>query len=94
MLGDAAGFARHDIGVTQRIEQRRLTVIDMAHNGDDWRTGFEIFSRVFDAADIGFDIAFGHALDAVAEFGGDQFGRVGIDGLRDRRHNAQFHQAL
>ena len=41
MLGDAAGFARHHIGMAQRIEQRGLAVVDMAHHGDDRRTRLE-----------------------------------------------------
>ena len=38
MLGDAAGFARHHVGLAQRVEQRGLAVIDMAHDGDHRRT--------------------------------------------------------
>ena len=37
VLGDAARFARHHIGVPDRVEQRRLAVVDMAHDGDDRR---------------------------------------------------------
>ena len=37
MLGDAAGFVRRHIGLAQRIEQRGLAVVDMAHDGDDRR---------------------------------------------------------
>ena len=38
MLGDAAGFARDHVGAAQRVEQRGLAVIDMAHDRDDRRT--------------------------------------------------------
>ena len=38
MLGDAAGFARDHVGLAQRIQQRGLAVVDMAHDGDDRRT--------------------------------------------------------
>ena len=34
MLGDAAGFAGHHIGLAQGVEQRGLAVIDMAHHRD------------------------------------------------------------
>ena len=37
MLGDAAGLAGRHIGGAQRVEQRGLAVIDMAHDGDDRR---------------------------------------------------------
>ena len=42
MLGDAAGLAGHDVGLAQRIEQRGLAVIDMAHDGDDRRARDQI----------------------------------------------------
>ena len=37
VLGDAAGFARHDVGVADLVEQRGLAVVDVAHDGDDRR---------------------------------------------------------
>jgi hypothetical protein len=37
VLGDAAGFARHDVGLADRVEQRGLAVVDVAHDGDDRR---------------------------------------------------------
>ena len=37
MLGDAAGLARDDVGVADRVEQRRLAVIDVPHDRDDRR---------------------------------------------------------
>ena len=37
MLGDAAGLARRHIGRAQRVEQRGLAVVDMAHDGDHRR---------------------------------------------------------
>ena len=38
VLRDAAGLARLDIGVADRVEKRGLAVIDMAHDGDDRRS--------------------------------------------------------
>ena len=37
MLGDAAGFAGHHVGVADRVEQRGLAVVDVAHDGHDRR---------------------------------------------------------
>ncbi len=37
MLGDAAGFAAHHVGGADRVEQRGLAVVDVAHDGDDRR---------------------------------------------------------
>ena len=39
VLGDATSLAGHDIGLADRIEQRRLAVVDVAHDGHDRRTG-------------------------------------------------------
>ncbi len=41
VLGDAAGFARHDVGVADAIEQCRLAVVDVTHDGDDRRARLE-----------------------------------------------------
>ena len=40
MLSDATGLTPNHIGLTQSVEQRGFTVIDMAHDGNDrcpWR---------------------------------------------------------
>jgi hypothetical protein len=39
MLGDPAGFGGGNFGRTDRIEQRRLAVIDVAHDGYHRRAG-------------------------------------------------------
>ena len=37
VLGDAAGLAGHDVGRADAVEQQRLAVVDVAHDGDDRR---------------------------------------------------------
>ena len=37
VLGDSAELARRHVGVANRVEQRGLAVIDVAHHGDDRR---------------------------------------------------------
>ena len=54
MLGDAARFARDDIGLAQRVEQRGFAVIDMAHDRHDGRTRLQVFGAIFDAAEYRF----------------------------------------
>ena len=39
VLGDAAGLVAHDIGLADRVEQPRLAVVDVTHDGDDRRPG-------------------------------------------------------
>ena len=94
MLGDAAGFAAGDVGLAQRVEQRGLAVIDVAHHGDDRGARLEALRRVGLAAHADLDIGLGDAAQAVAELGHDQLGRVGVDDLIHRRHDAHAHQRL
>ena len=66
MLGDATGFAGRDIGRPDGVEQRRLAVIDVTHDGHDRRTRLEgrrIVRRIEQAF---LDVGFGNALDRVA----------------------------
>ena len=42
VLRDAARLARDDVGVPDRIEQRRLAVVHVTHDRDDGRTGQEV----------------------------------------------------
>jgi hypothetical protein len=44
MLRDAAGLARDDIGLADRVEQRGLAVVDMAHDRDHRRRGRSVSS--------------------------------------------------
>ncbi len=37
VLGDATRLARHDVGRTDAVEQQRLAVVDVPHDGDDGR---------------------------------------------------------
>ena len=59
MLRDAAGFAARDIGLAQRVEQRGLAVVDMAHDGDDRRARLERLGLVLLAAQADLDIGLG-----------------------------------
>ena len=38
VLGDAAGLARDDVGLADRVEQPGLTVVDVTHDGHHRRT--------------------------------------------------------
>ena len=48
VLGDAAGFARGDVGLANHIEQRRLAVVDVAHDRDDRRARLQVLRLVLD----------------------------------------------
>ena len=68
MLGDAARLAGRDIGFAQRVEQRGLAVVDMAHDRDDRGARLQRLGLVGIAAQADLDIGFGDAAQPVAEF--------------------------
>ena len=79
----------------QRVEQRSLAVVDMAHDGDDGRARLPDSRIDRPYADEAFlDIGFGDALHRVAEFVSDELGHIGIDQIVDLVHLALFHQEL
>ena len=49
VLGDASGLGLGDARLADRVEQRRLTVVDVTHDRDDRRTRLEVAILVFEA---------------------------------------------
>ena len=94
VLGDAARLARRDVGIAQRIEQRGLAVVDVAHHGHHRRARLQILGPVLDALEADLDVGLADPLGLVAELAHDQLGGVGIEGLIDGRHDAHLHQLL
>ena len=92
MLGDAAGLAAGDVGLAQRVEKRGLAVVDMTHDGYDGRARLKHLRLVGVAAQPDLNIGFGDPVRPMAEFGDDQLGRVRIQDLVHRRHDAHAHQ--
>ncbi len=94
VLGDAARFAGHDVGVADGVEQRRLAVVDVAHDGDDRRARNGRAVVVGPVEQAFLDVGFGDALDRVAHFLGDELGRVGVERVGQGDHAALTHQQL
>jgi hypothetical protein len=93
VLGDAAGLAGDHVGAADRVEQRGLAVVDVAHDGDDRRTRLQV-SSASTSADVDVDVALADALDVVPELGDEQLGRVLVDGLGERDRHAHLEQRL
>ena len=55
VLRDAAGLARDDLGLADRVEQRRLAVVDVAHDRDDRRALDEVLVGVLEDG-LGVDL--------------------------------------
>ena len=94
MLGDAAGLARHNRSVAQGIQQRRLAVIDMAHNGDNRSTRLHAVYRIIVPHQTFFNIRLGYPLDGMTKVFGDQLGGICVDDIIDGVHFALLHQEL
>ena len=84
MLGDAAGLAGDHIRAADRVEQRGLAVVDVAHDRDHRRARLKRFGSIDVGRRVDVDVGFADALDAVAELADQQLGGVLVDGLGDR----------
>src|SRR3954469_3209908 len=94
VLGDPAGFGLDDGGLADRVEQRRLAVVDMAHDRDDRRTGLEIGLVVL--VDLGLELLVGRVLDRdlAPDLGADQLQLLVRERLRGRLRRPEDHQEL
>ncbi len=96
MLGYAASLARGDVGLADGVKQRRLAVIDVAHDGDNRGAGdFELagilgFEDLFDGL-VGDLFLVADDVGGGAELGGDILDHFGVEGLVDGDKDT-FHQ--
>ena len=98
VLGDAAVLGVDDVGVTDRVEQLGLTVVDVAHDGDDRRAGHHVLGvvklfglkvDVEGLEQLAVLVLRGDDLDVVAELRAQGLEGVLVEGLRGGRHLAQ-----
>ena len=47
VLSDTTCFTSDNVGTTNIVEQRCFTVVNVSHDGDNWRTEFQIFGCIF-----------------------------------------------
>ena len=94
MLGDAAGLARHHICVADSVEQRRLAVIDVAHDGDDRRARLQVLGLVLDVEQAFLNVGFRNTAHRVAEFRRDQLGGIRVKHVAGLHHLALLHEIL
>ena len=94
MLRDPARLARDDLGLADRVEKRRLAVVDMAHDRDDRRAVDQILGRVVRGGDHLLHVRIRDADDAVAELLDDDLGSICVDDLVLRDHHSALHKGL
>ena len=94
VLGDPARLGLDHLGVADRVQQRRLAVVDVAHDRHDGRPRDEVFGVVLD--DLGLDVLVAGVLDRhlALELGGEQLDLVVGQRLRRGLQGAEAHQDL
>ena len=91
MLGDAARFARRDLGPTDGVEQGGLAVVDVAHDGDDRRPDDLVVFRVLNV-DEQLVLLEGRVDHLELKLRGHEGGGVEVQGVVDRDHLAHAHE--
>ena len=90
VLRDAARLTRDDVGLADVVEQRRLAMVDVAHDGDDGSAGHEVGLIVLLLADCGADLRT-DVFCGEAELLGNEVDGLGIHALIDADHDADAH---
>ena len=91
VLRDTARLAFDDVGLADIVQQRRLAVVDVSHDGHDRRARHEGCLVVdFVVGDRLLDVG-RYELDLISELFGHDHHRLGVETLVDRNHQAQVH---
>ena len=91
-LRNAARLAGSNAGVTDGVEQRRLAVVDVAHDGDDRGARLKVGGIVVERE--GVLLLGGDDLDLTAQVVGNKLDEVVGHGLRHGERRTQQEQAL
>ena len=94
VLRDAAGLGLDDRGLADRVEQRRLAVVDVAHDRDDRRPRRRSSSLSSKTSGSSSSSPTCLIVTSRLDLGGDQLDRLVGERLRDRAHLAQAHHDL
>ena len=89
VLRDSPRFTGDDIRLADVVEQRRLAVVHVTHDGHDWRTRYHLFGRVHRRRQgfLGDVLVLAHRLES--ELAGDQLDLIEIEPLVDGDHHAE-----
>src|SRR5680860_221155 len=91
VLGDAARLAGHDVGLADGVQQQRLAVVDVPHDGDDRRARLQL-GRVVDLLAAELQLFGRDEVDLRAHLVGDDADEVLRHGLRHGDHLAHAEQ--
>nr|AAG49549.1 unknown [Myxococcus xanthus DK 1622] len=93
VLGDATRLALRDAGLPDGVQEARLAVVDVAHDGDDRRTGTLVLGTGLHLGQVVLHLE-AHAVDLPAVVAGDHLRRVRVHQLVRGGHLPQAHQLL
>ncbi len=94
VLGDAASLARRHLGRADRVQQRGLAVVDVAHDRDHRRAFDHVLLGVLEGR-LDLDVVRRvDDLDLLVELVREHLDRLVGERLRERRHLAERHQLL
>ena len=94
VLGDATGLSGDHLGLADRVEERGLSVVDVAHDRHDRRAVLKVLVGVLEDDLLGLLLGCGDHLDLAVEGLGDDDHRLVGKRLRERRHLAERHERL
>ena len=92
VLGDATGLARGDLGLADRVQQRGLAVVDVAHDRDHRRAVDQVLVGVVELRFLGLLVGGADDFDLAVVLVGDRPDRLIGERLGERRHLAHHHQ--
>ena len=96
VLRDSTGFPFRDLRLTNGIEQRRLSMVDMAHDRDNRRPGLQML--LARSAGCFFEQIVSDLFDRYFHFCAifirNERGRFEVDGLIEGHHLTHIHQFL
>ena len=91
MLCDATEFLGHDVRLSNCVEELGLAMVYMPHDGDNWRTLFQLFGFVGGLFYDGLVVE-AYDLDLAAVFCSQDGCSVRVDPLIDGSHHTERHQ--
>ena len=92
VLGDSTRLTGDDVGLADVVQQGGLTVVDVTHDGNDRRTGDEVFLLVCLLSGLDLVCQFStHEFNFVAELFSYQHEGFGVETLVDGHHQAKAH---
>ena len=101
-LGNTAGFARAFVGTTNRIQKAGLTVVNVTHDGNNWRTLSKVFFSTLVITELQVKglqqftvfVFWGNNLNIVVDLSAQQLQGLFRNGSSSGHHFTEIKQCL